>query len=91
LGELQQITLDRQYGANVDSAALLRAGWSKVLVIKDLAQLMDGSVPVSATRLWQVWDEDHVHLGTNVGAKDRIIAALTDVRKDTHEVLKSLD
>jgi hypothetical protein len=91
MGELQQITLDRQYGTNVDGATLLRAGWSKVLTTRDLAQLMDGSVSASATRLWQVWDEDHIHLGTDVKAKNRIIEALEDVRKDTHEVLTSLD
>lgn len=91
LGELQQLTIDRHYGKNVDGDALLRAGWSKVLTIRDLAQLMDGSVPTSAMKLWEVWDTDRTHLGTDVQAKNRITAALEEVRQDTRDVLANLD
>lgn len=91
LGELRQLTLDRHYGTDLDGAALLRSGWAKVLTIKDLAQLLDGSVPSSAMKLWHVWDDNHAALGSDLEAKNRIIAALEEVRKDTHEVLTSLD
>ncbi len=91
LGELQQLTMDRHYGKNIDGDALLRAGWSKVLTIRDLAQLMDGSVPTSAMKLWEVWGTDRTHLGTDAEAKSRIIAALEEVRQDTRDVLGGLD
>lgn len=91
LGELQQLTLDRHYGEMIDGAGLLRAGWSKVLTIRDLSKVTDGSVSESAKELHKVWDNDRTKLGTDVEAKNRIIAALETVRSDTHEVLRSLD
>ena len=52
MSDLQKLTLDRHYGKDVDGAAILRAGWAKVLTIKDLAQVAEGSVPESATDLY---------------------------------------
>ena len=91
LGELQQLTLDRHYGKNIDGEAVLRAGWAKVLTVRDLSKITDGSVPEAATALWVVWDDDHKALGSDVEAKNRIVAALEKVRSDTHEVLRNLD
>lgn len=91
LGDLQQLTLDRHFGKDIDSAAVLRQGWSKVLTIKDLAQIAEGSVPSSATNLFETWNADHKALGTDDGAEERIMLALEAVRSDAHEILKSLD
>ena len=91
LGDLQQLTLDRHYGKNVDADGLLRAGWTKVLTIRDLSKISAGAVPVSAGRLFEVWSADYDELESNVKAKDRILAALEQVRRDTHEVLQGLD
>ena len=91
MSDLQKLTLDRHYGKDVDGAAILRAGWAKVLTIKDLAQVAEGSVPESATDLYETWDKDSNRLGVDVERKDRIITALEAVRSDTHEVLRSLD
>ena len=91
MSDLQKLTLDRHYGKDVDGAAILRAGWAKVLTIKDLAQVAEGSVPESATDLYETWDKDSNRLGVEVERKDRIITALEAVRSDTHEVLRSLD
>ena len=91
LGDLQHLTLDRHYGKDVNGAALLRTGWAKVLTIRDLAQLAEGSVPESAANLYETWNKDSNLLGVDVEGKDRIIAALEVVRSDTHGVLRSLD
>ena len=91
LGDLQHLTLDRHYGKDVNRPALLRTGWAKVLTIKDLAQLAEGSVPESAANLYETWNKDSNLLGVDVEGKDRIIVALEVVRSDTHIVLKSLD
>ena len=91
LGDLQQLTLDRHYGSNIDAAAILRQGWSKVLTIRDLAQISEGSVPDSAMSLYDIWSSEYDELGESTGAKDRIVSALEDVRGDAHDVLKSLD
>jgi len=91
LGDLQQLTLDSHYGKNVDADGILRAGWSKVLTIRDISKIAAGTVPVSAERLFEVWSTDYDELESKVKAKDRILAALEQVRRDTHEVLQSLD
>ena len=91
LGDLQHLTLDRHYGKDVNGPAILRTGWAKVLTIRDLAQLTEGSVPVSAANLYETWNKDSNLLGVDVDGKDRIIAALEAVRRVTHGVLRSLD
>ena len=91
LGDLQQLTLDRHWGKNIDEEAILRAGWAKVLTIRDLSQVASGSVPDSAMALYDVWNADREKLGESTEAKDRIIEALETVRRDLHDVLLSLD
>ena len=89
--DLQQLTLDSHYGKNIDADGILRAGWTKVLTIHDLSKIAAGAVPESATNLYEVWNADYAELESNVKAKDRIIAALEQVRRDTHDLLQSLD
>jgi len=91
LADVQQLTLDRHYGKNIDAESILRKGWTKVLTIHDLSKLSAGAVSASATSLYEVWNADYDELGLNVKAKDRILAALEQVRRDTHEVLRGLD
>ena len=91
LGDLQQLTLDRHYGKNVDGEALSRMGWGKVLTLKDLSRIAEGEVPGETTQLFDTWSSDFDELGTDVAAKDRVIAAIEDLRIATHGLLKSLD
>ncbi|MCH9695444.1 MAG: hypothetical protein K0U72_13110 [Gammaproteobacteria bacterium] len=91
LGDLQQITMDCHYGLSEEKDALLRAGWAKVLTIRDISQVASGGVPVMADSLYTVWNADREALGDDVNAKDRIITALENVRASTHEVLRGLD
>jgi len=91
LGDLQQLTLDRHYGANIDADAILREAWSKVLTIRDISQIAEGAVPQSAMRLYDVWNADFGLLGSDVDAKDRVVAAMDELRRATHEILVSLD
>ena len=91
LGDLEQLTLDKHYGADTDREAVSRKAWAKVLSIRDLAQISEGSVPESAMDLYGIWSVDYDELGESTGAKDRIVSALDEVRSDAHEVLKSLD
>lgn len=97
LGELHQVTLDLQYGDKSENEGLARMGWGKVLTIRDLSTITDGSVPQSAQRLFEIWNSDFDELGSAVRdddgftAHDRVTTALEAVRSDTHEVLQSLD
>ena len=91
LGDLQQLTLDRHYGKGVDGDAILREAWAKVLTIRDISQVAEGSVPDSAMSLYEVWRADFAKLGSDTEAKDRITVALDRVRQDSKDVLKNLD
>ena len=91
LGELQQLTLDNHYGDDANREAISRKAWAKVLSIRDLAQISEGSVPASSMALYDIWSSDYDKLGENAVAKDRIVSALDEVRSDAHDVLKSLD
>jgi len=91
LGDLQQLTLDRQYGKDIDAEAILREAWAKILTIRDISMVAEGSVPVSAMNLYDVWSADYDQLGSGTAAKDRIIVALNQVRQDSQDVLTSLD
>lgn len=90
--DLQQFTLDADFGKATARAAVLRKGWSEALTLRDLSTIADGDLSVSVDALFTVWDEDHDELGKGeAGPRERIIAALDAVRKDTHDLLESLD
>ena len=102
LGELQRMTLDCHYGQDdVNKAGILRAAWTEVLTIRDIARVASGEVPAAADNLYEVWSIDYKHLDKtgfegaelrrSIAAKDRVIDALEQVRLATHAVLQSLD
>lgn len=91
LAEVHQLTQDAHWGDSENRAAILREGWSKVLTIKDLAQIAEGSVPSSAANLYEIWSVDYKALGTDAEARKRIADAVDAVRSDAHAILTSLD
>lgn len=91
LAEVHQLTQDAHWGDSENRVPILRQGWSKVLTIRDLAQISEGSVPASATNLYETWRTDNGALGTDFKAVKRITTAVDAVRSDAHEILKSLD
>ena len=91
LGDLQQLTLDRHYGANIDADAILREAWSKVLTIRDISQIAEGAVPQSAMRLYDAWSADYDLLGSDADAKDRVVAAMDELRRAAREILVNLN
>ena len=91
LGDLQRLTLDRHYGENIDKDAVSREAWAKVLTIRDLSQVAEGSVHESTATLFDVWNSDYKKLGKDNDAVKRVIDALEAVRRDVHEVLRNLN
>lgn len=90
LGDLQRLTMDRHYGKNIDEAAVLRAAWAKVLTIRDLSKIANGSVPQSADALYTAWNANFEKLGTDMAAVTGVIDALEALRADIHDVLRNL-
>ena len=91
LGELQQVTWHHHYDKDFDDKGNLRSGWTLVLVIKDISQILGGGVPESTTRLHQVWTDHSDQLDDSVEAKDAIIEAIEVARNDAVELLQTLD
>lgn len=91
LGDLQQVVFHNVWEMDSLDKGNPRTGWVHVLAIRDLSQILDGSVPASATQLWKVWGEDWDDLGPENAAYKRVTKALEAVRQDTHVLLKSLE
>jgi hypothetical protein len=90
LGELQQIVFfshyDRdQYRGNP------RAGWTRVLLLDDLSEIMPGHVGEATDQLRATWDAQWDELGSEAVAEEQISAAIDQVRGETLEALGDLD
>ena len=90
LGELQQIVFfshyDRdQYRGNP------RAGWTRVLLLDDLSEIMPGHVGEATDELRATWDAQWDELGNEAAAEEQISAAIDRVRGETLEALGDLD
>ena len=91
LGELQQLTWHHHYDRDFDDKGNLRTGWTLVLVIRDISQILDEPLPGTATALYAAWDESADELASSEAAKDRVIAAIEGLRTDALELLYELD
>ena len=47
LGDLQQLTWHHHFDQDFDDKGNLRTGWTQVLVIRDICQILEGSLPDS--------------------------------------------
>ena len=91
LGDLQQLTWHHHFDKDFEAKGNLRTGWTLVLVIKDICQILDGPLPNSTTNLHATWEQYSDDLDTSRGANDAIIAAINAVRQDTLDLLQMLD
>ena len=91
LGELQQITWHHHYDRDFDDKGNLRTGWTKVIVIRDISQILDGRTPESTLALYTVWSGNYDELDTSTEAKDNIEHAIESVRTDALDLLRALD
>ena len=93
LSELQEVLYHRHWEMDEQDKGSPLTGWTLVLSVRDLSQVLDGDVSESGMALWRAWDDDSGKLGHDAGQPgyDRIISALGTVREDTHALLQSLD
>lgn len=91
LGDLQQVVYHHHWDKDFEGGGNLRTGWTMVLVIKDISQVLDGALPVSTQALWQTWDDYSGELDSSRDAEKAIIEAINVVRGDTLALLKELD
>ncbi len=91
LGELQQVTWHHHYDKDFENKGNLRTGWTLVLVIRDICQILDEPLPDSAMKLYDTWNANYRNLESSTEAKDAVLVAINDVRKDTLDLLIMLD
>jgi hypothetical protein len=91
LGDLQQLVWHHHYDKDIDDKGNLRTGWTLVLVIKDISQILDDPLPESTRTLWKTWDEYSDSLQSSKVAEEAIIDAINVVRADALALLEELD
>ena len=91
LGDLQEVTWTHHYDKDFEGKGNLRSGWTLVLVIRDISQILGGEVPESANELHLVWDKNSGRLDESPEAMNAIIDAIEAVRGDTLKMLQQLD
>jgi len=91
LADLQRLVWHHHYDKDTEDKGNLRTGWTLVLVIKDISQILDGPLPESTQVLWTTWDDYSDHLENSRAAEEAIIAAINVVRADALALLQELD
>jgi len=91
LADLQQLVWHHYWDKDTTDKGNLRTGWTLVLVIKDISQILDGPLPESTKVLWQTWDEHSDELQDSRAAEMAIIEAINVVRDDALLLLQDLD
>lgn len=91
LGDLQELTWHHYYDKDFEDKGSLRTGWTLVLVIRDISQILDGQLPQSTQVLHKTWNEFSPELDKSEDAKEAIISAIEVVRSDALVLLQQLD
>jgi hypothetical protein len=91
LGELQQVVWHHHYDKDFEGRGNLRDGWTYVLVIRDIATVLERPVPQTAQALHAIWGEVDQDLAESEVAKDAAIDAINALRRDTLALLERLD
>ncbi|MGH8727259.1 MAG: hypothetical protein ACREV9_03660 [Burkholderiales bacterium] len=90
LGELQMVVdyahyqKDRQLGNPI-------TGWGRVLLVRDLAQVMPDPAPQAAERVFQSWQNEWESVADDEAAAKRVSDEIAGARKIVLEVLATLE
>ena len=90
VAEFERVVFLAQYDHDTGGGSP-RVGWTYVLAIRDLSQVVPGEVPSHAARLQKVWGENWEGLGKeDEDAVNRIDDAIVKLREATLDTLRSL-
>ena len=90
ISELQRITYLAHYDKDLVSGNP-RKGWSEVLVIQDLGELIGVDQPLPTMALQQAWQDHWEGLGDDPQSVSEIDNAIDQLRRATLAALRSLD
>ena len=91
LGQLQQLVYHSHFDGDVADKGNPRTGWTLVITLRDISQILDGPLPESAAALHATWNDHWQALPNEKAAKDAIEDSIELLRSDTLVMLKSLD
>lgn len=91
LADLQRLTWHHYWDKDTEDKGNLRTGWTLVLVIKDISQILGDPLPESTQSLWMTWDKYSDDLDDSREAEGAIIDAINIVRADALALLQELD
>lgn len=91
LGQLQQLVYHNHYDGDVDDKGNPRTGWTLVLTMRDIAQILEDPLPESAEALRATWESNWQRLPHSTDAKDAIEDGIESLRGDTLAMLRALD
>jgi hypothetical protein len=91
LAEFERVVFLAQYDRDTRGGGNPRTGWTYVIVIRDLSDVVPERVPTQAANLQKVWGENWEGLGKDdETAVNRIDDAITKLRQTTLATLRSL-
>jgi hypothetical protein len=91
LGELQQVVFHGHYDRDSSDKGNPRTGWSYVLTVRDLSQVMGQPMTDVADELLATWSTHWQELGNSQDGADSVIAGIDRAREQTLELLRSLE
>ena len=91
LNQLQQVVFHRRYDMDETDKGNPRLGWTIVLTIDDLAQLVAAPLPEKSLQLRQVWGDNWEQLGDSQPSVDAVLAMVDVMRDETLLQLHALE
>lgn len=91
LNELQELVFHRRYDPELTDKGNPRTGWTYILTIKDLSQVLPEPLPTKVEKLNVIWSVNWETIESEQVSSDNILAGLDEVRNETILLLKTLD
>ena len=91
LGELQQVVFHSHYDRDLAGKGNPRTGWAYVLLVKDLANVLQPPMAAMTTELQATWSAHWSDLGGEQESADAILDAIDNVRTETLRQLNRLE
>lgn len=91
LNQLQQVVFHRRYDNDENDRGNPRLGWTIVLTIRDLSDLLNEPMPQKAEMLRATWGSNWEQLGDEQESVDAVLGSVDMMRGETLHLLRSLD
>lgn len=91
LNELQQLVFHRRYDPDLIVKGDPRTGWTYILTVNDLSQVLPPPLPVSADKLRATWNINWENIENDRASVDNILSGLDEMRDEIIQLLKTLE